>query len=56
MGELLKAMGTAVVTMPPSQRDRPDHRRGTYPTVATGLSYGGGAKVSVRLSLGSSAV
>lgn len=24
-----------------------DHRRGTYPTYSTGLSYGGGATVSV---------
>lgn len=32
-------------------KDQKDHRRGLYPTAATGLSCGGGAAVSPRLQL-----
>ena len=48
-GVKMKALGNAMDTAKSKMsftKDQSDHQRGTYPTIATGLSYGGGATVS----------
>ena len=48
-GIKMKALGNAM-DMAKSKmsftKDQSDHRQGLYPTIATGLSYGGGTTVS----------
>lgn len=48
MKKLTSTVGSASLKMMFS-KDQSDHRQGKYPTVATGLSYSGGAVVSFSL-------